>query len=166
MPQKVADGVFKDHFRIVCWPPSHWKSQSQDFFLRHLKQRLNGAFGKPDCFREERPHVLRRTHACGIEVEALNEVDTASLADVMRVAVCGAKNVDTQNARRPRRIRVVRLLGIKAAVIERVDDSAKILRRPGILVHQGTKGARSARMCNERIPFQLRPLHDYSGSLY
>src|SRR5215813_14992307 len=107
----MADGVFKDHLRVVCRPPAHCKAESEDFFLRHLKQRLNSALGKQDGFSEERSHVFRRTHACGISLEALDKVDTAPLADVMRIAVCGTNNVDTHSPRRPRRLGVVRLLG-------------------------------------------------------
>src|SRR5262249_54235142 len=150
----MANGVFKDHLRVVCRSPANWKAESEDFFLRHLKQRLNSALGKHDCFREERPHVFRRTHACGISLEAVDKVDTAPLADVMRVPVCGANDVDTHSPRRPRRLRVVRLLRTETAVVESLDDSAKVLRRSGILIHQGAEGARSARMCDERILFQ------------
>src|SRR5262245_44274242 len=114
----MADGVFKDHLRVVCRPPANWKAESEDFLLRHLKQRLNSALGKQDCFRDERPHIFRRTHAWGISLEVLDKVDTAPLADVMRVAVCGASNVDTHSPRRPRRLRVVRLLGTETAVLE------------------------------------------------
>src|SRR5262245_23728513 len=121
----MADGVFKDHLRVVCRSPANWKAESEDFFLRHLKQRLNSALGKQDCFRDERPHVSRRTHACGISLEALDKVDTAPLADVMRIAVCGANNVETHRPRRPRRLRVVRLLGIETAVVESLGDPAK-----------------------------------------
>jgi len=149
--------MFKDHLRVVCRSPAHWKAQGEDFVLRHLKQRLNRALGKQDCFREEWPHVFRRTYTCRISLVALNKVDTAPLADVMRLAVCGAKNVDTNSPRRARRLRVVRLLGTETAVVESLDDSAKVLRRSGIFIHQGAEGARSARMCDERIRFQCGP---------
>src|SRR5262249_53786768 len=146
----MADGMFKDHLRVVCRPPTHWKAESEDFFIRHLKQGLDSALGKQDCFREERPYVFRRSHACGINLEAFDKVDTAPLADVMRVAVCGANNVDTHSPRRLRRLRVVRLLGTEPAVVESLDDPAKVLRRSGILIYQGAKGARSARMRDAR----------------
>src|SRR5262245_16753426 len=153
----MTDGVFKDHLRVVCRPPAHWKAEGKDLFLRHLKQRLNSALGKQDCFSEERPHVFRRTHACGISLEALDKVDTAPLANVMRVAVCGANNVGTHSPGRPRRLGVVRLLGTETAVVESLDNSAKVLRRSGIFIHQRAEGARSARMCDERILFQCGP---------